>query len=56
MPNEKVLLQKQQYVAELKETVNDSVAGVLVDYKGISVAADTKVLSPSKQVSATVKY
>ena len=43
MPNEKVLLQKQQYVAELKEKVNGSVAGVIVDYKGINVSDDTKL-------------
>lgn len=38
MPNEKVLLEKQQYVAELKEKLTNSAAGVLVDYKGITVA------------------
>ena len=42
MPNEKVLLEKQQYVAELKEKLTNSAAGVLVDYKGITVADDTK--------------
>ena len=36
MPNEKVLLEKQQYVAELKEKLTNSAAGVLVDYKGIT--------------------
>ena len=43
MPNEKVLLEKQQYVAELKEKLTNSAAGVLVDYKGITVADDTKL-------------
>lgn len=43
MPNEKVLQEKQQLVADLKEKVNGAVAGVLVDYKGISVADDTKL-------------
>lgn len=33
MPNEKVLLEKQQYVAELKEKLSNAAAGVLVDYK-----------------------
>lgn len=43
MPNEKVLLEKQQYVAELKDKLANAVAGVLVDYKGINVADDTKL-------------
>ena len=54
MPNEKVLLQKQQYVAELKEKVNNSVAGVLVDYKGITVADDTKLRKEMRE--AGVEY
>lgn len=41
MPSEKVLSQKQQYVAELAEKLKGSVAGVVVDYKGINVADDT---------------
>lgn len=43
MPSEKVLKQKQQIVAQIKEKLTTSVAGVLVDYKGISVAEDTKL-------------
>ena len=42
MPSEKVLESKKQVVASLVETLNSSVAGVLVDYKGINVADDTK--------------
>ena len=41
MPSEKVLLQKQQVVADLKAKIEGSVSGVLVDYKGIDVANDT---------------
>ena len=41
MPNAKVLEQKQQIVAELSEKVKGSVAGVIVDYKGVTVADDT---------------
>ena len=41
MPNAIVLEQKQQIVKELAETIGSSVAGVVVDYKGISVADDT---------------
>ena len=43
MPSEKVLLQKQQVVADLKAKIEGSVSGVLVDYKGIDVANDTKM-------------
>ena len=43
MPSEKILLQKQEAVAELAEKLKGSIAGVLVDYKGITVAADTKL-------------
>ncbi len=41
MPNAQVLAQKQQVVAELKEKIAGSVAGVIVDYKGITVSDDT---------------
>lgn len=43
MPSEKVLLEKQQAVADLKGKLDKAVAGVLVDYKGIDVANDTKL-------------
>lgn len=41
MPSAKVLEQKKQQVAELSEKLNSAVAGVIVDYKGTSVADDT---------------
>ena len=41
MPNAKVLAQKQQIVEELKEKLSAAITGVVVDYKGISVADDT---------------
>lgn len=41
MPSEKVLLQKQALVAELTEKLSGAVAGVVVDYSGITVADDT---------------
>lgn len=41
MPNALVLAKKQQQVAELKEKIAASVTGVIVDYKGITVADDT---------------
>lgn len=41
MPNAKVLSEKQAVVAALEERMRNASAGVLVDYKGITVAEDT---------------
>lgn len=41
MPNAKVLEQKKATVASLVEKIQNAVGGVIVDYKGISVADDT---------------
>ena len=41
MPNAAVLEQKQKQVAELSEKLKGSVVGVVVDYKGTTVADDT---------------
>ncbi len=41
MPSSEVLKQKEQFVAELTEKLKSATAGVLVDYKGITVADDT---------------
>ncbi len=41
MPSEKILEQKKAYVGELREKMQGSQAGVLVDYIGISVEQDT---------------
>ena len=41
MPNAKVLSEKQSIVASLTEKLQGATAGVLVDYKGITVAEDT---------------
>ena len=41
MPNASVLEQKKAIVAELTEKLQNAASGVLVDYKGITVAADT---------------
>lgn len=54
MPSEKVLESKKQVVASLVETLNSSVAGVLVDYKGINVADDTKLRKELRE--ANVEY
>ena len=41
MPNAKVLSEKQAIVAALTEQLKGAASGVLVDYKGITVAEDT---------------
>ncbi len=43
MPSEKILNQKQVIVEELTNTLKNSDAGVIVDYRGITVADDTKL-------------
>ena len=41
MPSESVIAKKQQFVEELTEKLKNAAGGVLVDYKGITVAEDT---------------
>lgn len=41
MPSEKVLKQKQEAVAQLSEKLKAAVAGVIVDYRGLTVEEDT---------------
>ena len=43
MPNAKVLSEKQAIVEALAERIKNAGAGVLVDYKGITVAEDTEL-------------
>ena len=43
MPNAKVLSEKQAVVAALTEKLQGAVAGVIVDYSGITVAEDTEM-------------
>ena len=54
MPNAKVLSEKQAIVAGLTETLNNATAGVLVDYKGITVAEDTALRAELR--AAGVEY
>ena len=54
LPSNKILQEKQQVVADLKAKLDSAVAGVLVDYKGISVANDTKLRKELRE--AGVEY
>ncbi|MBQ6268343.1 MAG: 50S ribosomal protein L10 [Clostridia bacterium] len=54
MPSAKVLEQKKQIVADLTDKLQNSVAGVVVDYKGINVADDTVLRKDLRE--AGVKY
>ena len=54
MPSAELLKQKEQYVKELTEKLKSSAAGVLVDYKGITVADDTKLRKEFRE--AGVQY
>ena len=54
MPSVKVLEQKKAVVAELSERLKSSCTGLLVNYKGISVADDTKLRKELRE--AGVKY
>ena len=54
MPSKTILEQKQRQVADLADTLRNSVTGVLVEYKGITVADDTKLRSDLR--AAGVQY
>ena len=49
MPNAKVLSEKQAIVAALTEKVQKAAAGVIVDYKGITVAEDTALRAECRE-------
>ena len=54
MPSEKILASKQEYVAQLAEKLKNSACGVIVDYKGITVADDTALRKELRE--AGVQY
>ncbi len=54
MPSEKVLREKEAIVEALADRLKNSVTGVLVNYKGISVADDTALRKELRE--AGVKY
>ncbi|MCH5316697.1 MAG: 50S ribosomal protein L10 [Eubacterium sp.] len=54
MPSTAILEKKQAQVAALAERIKSSIAGVVVDYKGINVADDTKLRKELRE--AGVEY
>lgn len=54
MPSEKALKQKKAIVADIAEKLKNSCAGVIVNYKGINVADDTKLRKELKE--AGIEY
>lgn len=54
MPSEKILSEKKAYVAALRDKMLNAVAGVVVEYKGITVADDTKLRAELRE--AGVEY
>ena len=54
MPNASVLELKKQQVAEIKDKIAAAVTGVVVDYKGITVADDTTLRKELRE--AGVEY
>ncbi|MBC8546168.1 50S ribosomal protein L10 [Clostridiaceae bacterium NSJ-31] len=55
MPSEKVLQSKKEIVAELRSKLDSAAAGVLVDYKGITVADDTKLRKELREAGVEYK-
>lgn len=53
MPSEKILAAKQEKVVKLTELIKNSEAGVLVDYKGITVEEDTKLRKELREAGVT---
>lgn len=55
MPSANVLEQKKQIVAELIETLKSAQAGVLVDYRGITVEQDTALRAKLREAGVEYK-
>lgn len=54
MPSEKVLQQKKEIVTEMVEKLKNASAGVLVDYRGLTVEQDTELRNQLRK--ADVEY
>ena len=55
MPSKVILEKKQQVVAELSAQIKESVSGVLVNYQGITVDADTAMRKELREAGVDYK-
>jgi large subunit ribosomal protein L10 len=55
LPSEKILEQKKAIVAELTEKIANAKTGVVVDYKGITVEADTQLRKKLREAGVEYK-
>lgn len=55
MPNEKVLNEKKQAVAQLVEKFKNAASGVIVDYRGLTVAEDTALRAKLREANVDYK-
>lgn len=55
MPSDKILAQKKEAVKEFTALLNDAKAGVLVDYRGLTVEQDTKLRSELRAAGVDYK-
>ncbi len=55
MPSEKILEEKKQAVTKLSESLKTAHTGVIVDYKGITVEADTKLRREMRESGSQYK-
>lgn len=55
MPSAQVLEQKKKVVADLVESIKSAQAGVLVDYRGITVEQDTKLRKQLREAGVEYK-
>ena len=55
MPSNVILEKKQQVVAELSAQIKESVSGVLVNYQGITVDADTAMRKELREAGVDYK-
>ncbi len=55
MPSAKVLEQKKQAVAEMVEKLKTAQAGVLVDYRGLTVSEDTELRNKLREAGVEYK-
>ena len=55
MPSAKILAEKQAMMAELSEKIKSAVAGVVVDYTGITVEEDTALRAEMRKAGVEYK-